>query len=149
MARSLPGCRSLGVVAAGQAVEGVQHGPRAVMVAGERGVPRGGPFEEHVRGAVRVQHQAEPQPAIGAEGDSGGSRGPCPGGRRAAWPSGFNTSSLRIRPVADGDGIAGMGGQRRQVRREVGDARASAGRWCRAARGRCGGRDIARRRGSS
>ena len=63
---------------------------------------------------MRVEHQAEPQPAIGPEGDRAGLVDLVREGVELLAKR-LQHVLLRIRLVADGDGIAGMGGQRRQV----------------------------------
>src|SRR5262249_18166098 len=68
----LTGLCSLGLVAFGQPLGGVENGPWALVLAGERGMPRGRAFEEHLRGAVRMHHQPELQPMIDAKGHAVG-----------------------------------------------------------------------------
>ena len=116
----LPGCRSLGVVSAGQAVESIEHGPRAVSVAGKHGAAVVAP-SRNASGARAGRAPGRTSTRERCRGGQGESRGSCPEGCSDAWP-GLQHVLLRIRLVADSDGIAGMGGQRRPVLCEIGDA---------------------------
>ncbi len=58
----LAGGVALALVAAGQPVEGVQHRPRAVMVAGKHAVAGGGSFEEHLGGTAGCSTRPKARP---------------------------------------------------------------------------------------
>ena len=91
------------------------------MVAGKLAVPGGGSFEEHLGGTVGVEHQAEAQAPVLADGNGFGFAYLC---RQGIEPvaEGRNRVVATVRPAIDGERVALMGGGCRQIGRKVGKA---------------------------
>ena len=114
----LAGGIALTLVRPGEAVEGVHHRTRALMVAGEHAVAGRGSLKEDVGGTAGMQHQAEIQAAISAKGEAFGVAYRIRQGIEPAAKDRHRIIATE-RVIANGQRIAFMVGRRRQVGRET------------------------------